>query len=317
MDKTKLGPLVSVIIPTYNRATSIIKTIRSVFAQTYKNYEIIVIDDFSDDNTQELLDEYKPRISYYKHEINRGANAARNNGILKSKGEYIAFLDSDDVWSSTKLEDSINAFLENKNCDVVFTGYNIIETHNKRKNSKEIKEGNIFKDQLLKDYVSPTSAVMLKSECLKNNFFDENLPARQDYDLWIRLSEQFSFKYINKTLVDIYYLEKNRISHAYEKQVKGTQIILKKIKSNYYSQLTKKEMKEIEESQLRHIYKIYYFNDERKKARHIARELMGVNRGSKKNIGLYFISYVPYRIVNKIRKGKKNNERNTKKHTIF
>src|SRR5690349_3602213 len=95
-------PKVSVIIPTYNRAQFIARAVDSVLEQTYKDFEIIVIDDGSSDNTQEILKAYEGKIRYV-YQQNKGISAARNRGIQEAKGEYIAFLDSDDVWKPEKL----------------------------------------------------------------------------------------------------------------------------------------------------------------------------------------------------------------------
>src|SRR3990172_5384703 len=106
---------VSVVIPTYNRAKSIEKTIRSVLTHTYQDFEIIVVDDGSKDNTSIVVAsivEKDPRIHYLKHEVNQGAQAARKTGVMAAKGELIAFLDSDDVWYPEKLQKQVTAFRE-------------------------------------------------------------------------------------------------------------------------------------------------------------------------------------------------------------
>src|SRR4030042_4827818 len=99
-------PKVSVIIPTYNRGNLVLESIQSVFAQTFSDYEIIVIDDGSTDNTREVLHPYLSKLTYI-YEKNSGQSFARNIGILASKGEYIAFLDSDDLWEPEKLETQV------------------------------------------------------------------------------------------------------------------------------------------------------------------------------------------------------------------
>ncbi|GAH83893.1 unnamed protein product, partial [marine sediment metagenome] len=117
---------VSVIIPTYNRADMVGRAIQSVINQTYQDFEIIIIDDASTDNTREVAREFQERekrIKYFKHEINKGGGAARNTGIKNSKGEYIAFLDSDDEWYPEKLEKQIEIFNKNdENLGVVYSG---------------------------------------------------------------------------------------------------------------------------------------------------------------------------------------------------
>lgn len=111
---------VSVIIPTYNLARYINETVDSVLGQTYKNYEIIIVDDGSTDNTKEALSEYGGKITYIFQE-NQGVSAARNKGIKEAKGEYIAFLDADDLWLKDKLELQIGLMNSNPEVAMIFT----------------------------------------------------------------------------------------------------------------------------------------------------------------------------------------------------
>lgn len=109
-------PTVSIIIPTYNRSKTIKRSINSVLYQTYDDFEIIVIDDGSSDGTDKVIKEFNDsRIKYVRHELNRGASAARNTGIKLSRGKYIAFQDSDDVWVPDKLEKQMNVFKSSEN----------------------------------------------------------------------------------------------------------------------------------------------------------------------------------------------------------
>lgn len=120
--------LVSVIIPTYNRANLILQAVKSVLNQTYKNFEIIIVDDGSSDNTEDVINViHDNRIRYIKHAINKGASAARNTGIREAKGKYIAFQDSDDHWLPDKLEKQVKR-IENTpdHVGAVFGGYWII-----------------------------------------------------------------------------------------------------------------------------------------------------------------------------------------------
>lgn len=105
IEKSEKIPTVSVVIPTYNRAHLVGRAIQSVLNQTYQDFEIIVVDDGSTDNTEEVVKSFNdPRIRYIRHDQNRGGSAARNTGIKMARGEYIAFQDSDDEWLPEKLE---------------------------------------------------------------------------------------------------------------------------------------------------------------------------------------------------------------------
>jgi glycosyltransferase involved in cell wall biosynthesis len=121
--------IISVVIPVYNRERLIGKTIKSILEQTYNNFEILIIDDNSTDGTKEAITKINDsRIRYFKQEYNQGPSAARNRGINVSKGNYIAFLDSDDLWDTNKLSDQFKIFDQYKDeYDVVFSGFRILD----------------------------------------------------------------------------------------------------------------------------------------------------------------------------------------------
>lgn len=204
-------PKVSVIIPTYNRAIQVVKAIRSVLDQTYSDLEVIVVDDCSSDNTEEVVKGLNDkRIIYLRHDINKGGAAARNTGIKAAKGKYIAFQDDDDEWLPEKLEKQIGVFeTASYKVGVVYTGFWRVE------NNERIyvpyhwvtqNEGDIYRELLKGNYIG-TPAVAVRRECFdKTGMFDESLPRFQDWELWIRISKYFHFKYINEPLVSSYYI---------------------------------------------------------------------------------------------------------------
>lgn len=182
-------PLVSVIIPTYNRGRMLKSAIDSVLAQTFQDFELIVVDDGSTDDTPQLLHTYASRITVIRQD-NRGVSAARNRGIEHSSGKLIAFLDSDDHWLPAKL-DRQTAFME------AHPGFSICQTEeiwirngvrvNPKKKHKK-PSGMMFEPSLALCLISP-SAVMIRRHLLDEvGGFDENLPACEDYDLWLRIS---------------------------------------------------------------------------------------------------------------------------------
>lgn len=189
MPKDLNTPLVSVIIPTYNRARTLKKAIDSVFDQDYKNFELIVVDDGSTDSTEKLLLSYANSIKVIQ-QPNQGVSTARNRGIKASSGDLIAFLDSDDYWYPQKLSAQIDFF--NATPDALICQTEEIWIRNgKRVNPKKKHQklsGIIFTPSLALCLISP-SAVMIKKE-LFNEFdgFDESLPACEDYDLWLRVT---------------------------------------------------------------------------------------------------------------------------------
>lgn len=179
---------VSVIIPTYNRAWILKKAIDSVLSQNFKNFELIVVDDGSTDDTQDLLKDYQEKV-YVIHQENRGVSAARNKGIKKASGDLIAFLDSDDAWLPEKLSIQVDFFKTRPDALICQTE-EIWIRNGKRVNPKKKHKkpsGMIFEPSLALCLVSPSAVMMRKSLFEKIGLFDENLPACEDYDLWLRI----------------------------------------------------------------------------------------------------------------------------------
>lgn len=238
--ENSVSPLVSVIVPTYNRASLLKRSIGSILKQTFKNFEVIVVDDGSMDNTEDTIKKFdNPKIRYIKNKKNVGANATRNIGIEASRGRYIAFQDSDDEWLPEKLEKQIKIFEKvSSKVGVVYVGRWWI------KNGKRIyiplkrvkqKEGNIHKE-LYKGSFITTSAILVKKECFKKSgMFDENLPRFQDWDLVLRLSSHYEFKFIGEPLLLSYYTP-NSISTNSDVLIRAFKIIKKK----YFKELNNK-----------------------------------------------------------------------------
>jgi len=195
--------LVSVIIPTFNRPLETKRAVTSVLYQTYGDFEIIVVDDGSDQSSRDVLQPLRPRIRYISHEKNRGVSAARNTGLRSSKSPFVAFLDSDDYLLPTKLAVQVAFF--NKNPEAVACQTNEVWIRRgKRVNPKfrHLKpSGDIFEPSLKLCLISP-SAVMLKRSLLNEiGFFDEDLPVCEDYDLWLRITCRYPVYLIDQNLV--------------------------------------------------------------------------------------------------------------------
>jgi len=205
----KKYPKVSIIIPTYNRAHVLKRAIQSVLNQTYKDFEVIVVDDGSTDDTKAIvkgLDD--KRVLYKRHDRNKGVSAARNTGIVIARGEYIAFQDSDDKWLPTKLEEQMKAFAHARSrIGVVYTAFWYVRKDRRiyiplPKVSK--REGDIHNELLNGNFITPQSAVVRK-ECFEvSGLFDEKLPSLNDWDIWIRISKNWEFKFISEPLVLVY-----------------------------------------------------------------------------------------------------------------
>lgn len=195
-------PLVSVIIPTFNRAWCLKKAIDSVLAQDYTHFEIIVVDDGSTDKTPDLLSEYGGATTVI-HQPNQGVSAARNRGVAASNGVLIAFLDSDDSWYPKKLSAQVDFFSKNPEA-VICQTEEIWIRDGKRANPKKKHQklsGMIFEPSLALCLISPSAVMMRKPFFMKMNGFDESLPACEDYDLWLRVTCRFPVHLIPTPLI--------------------------------------------------------------------------------------------------------------------
>lgn len=184
--------LVSCIIPTYNRAYCLRRAIDSVLKQTDQNFELIVVDDGSTDETIELLKEYQAdgKLKVLRQE-NRGVSAARNFGAAQARGEWLAFLDSDDEWLPEKL--SLQRKIWQSSPELLWVhGEEIWYRHAKRVNPKKIHQksgGDIFERSLRLCLVAPSSVVIKKELYQQHGGFDESFAVCEDYDFWLRLSK--------------------------------------------------------------------------------------------------------------------------------
>ena len=213
-------PLISVIIPSYNRGHLIQKAAQSVLEQTYKNIELIIVDDGSTDNTESQVKSIADsRIKYFKLEKNTGACAARNKGIQEANGEYISFNDSDDCWKNEKLETQLE-FLKQENADVVLCAMRCYDENGNFLHDfpKNVETGKISYEQLLKYNCSSTQILFGKAECFKNTLFDASMPRLQDWDITLRLSQKYNLFFQNKILADTF-IQKDSISTHPEKGI--------------------------------------------------------------------------------------------------
>ncbi|MGD8344984.1 MAG: glycosyltransferase [Desulfobacterales bacterium] len=195
-------PLVSVIIPTYNRDWIVTEAIESVLAQDFSDYELIVVDDGSTDRTPEILAAYQNQLTVLR-QANCGVSAARNRGIAAAAGRLIAFLDSDDLWLPQKLTAQANFFADNPDAVICQTEErwvrNGVRVNPKKRHLKF--SGMIFERSLALCLVSP-SAVMIKRSLFDAvGVFDEDLPACEDYDLWLRISCRYPVDLIETPLI--------------------------------------------------------------------------------------------------------------------
>jgi glycosyltransferase involved in cell wall biosynthesis len=196
-------PLVSVVIATYNMARYLPMAIRSALDQTYKNIEVLVVDDGSTDNTQSVMGPFldDPRARYFPQE-NKGQAAAKNRGVRESRGDYIAFLDADDMWALDKLEVQLPLFLRSVT-GVVYSRYVCIDETGKEMTVADDKlfRGRVSGPMLIHNFIGFGTSVV-KKECFDRlGNFKENMRMGIDYDLWLRFSTQYEFDYIDRPLL--------------------------------------------------------------------------------------------------------------------
>jgi teichuronic acid biosynthesis glycosyltransferase TuaG len=193
--------MVSIIIPCFNAQTTIQNVLLSVIKQTYTNYEIIVIDDGSRDKTKEFVEYFfqdKQVIYQYIYQKNSGPSAARNNGIKNAKGEFIAFLDADDLWHPQKLELCMKVF-EDEKIKALGHGYTLSTKMDKIDQNVSPKKLT-FLNLLLKNF-AVTPSVVIKKEIIE--LFNEEMNYAEDHELWLRISYKYPLYYLDLPLVTL------------------------------------------------------------------------------------------------------------------
>jgi len=225
-------PKISVVIPTQNRAEFLRAAIQSVLNQTFQDFEIIIIDDASVDETANVVQGFKdPRIWYVRHETRRGQGATRNAGIRQTSGEYVALLDDDDEWLPEKLErQAVVLDRSPLKVGLVYTGFSKIDTNSRQLIHTFIpkKRGSIFNDMCTDNWVGTCSTVMLRKQCFDVvGLFDESLAAGADWDLWLRISKEFDIEYLAEALV-WYRVHGHSISTNHDSQIQGVEGLLRK-----------------------------------------------------------------------------------------
>ena len=197
---------ITVIIPTYNCERYIGETVESVLAQTYPIHEVIVVDDGSTDATERVLASYGSRIRYIR-QANAGPPVARNTGLERATGDLIALLDSDDLWTPTKIERQVEYLCRHPDCALVYTDMKtfddtgIIEESVKVSRNLTLPSGHIF-PQVFAETLFQTSAVLMRKSCVDAvGGFDATLRMGDDYELFLRLAHQFELGYVDEPLV--------------------------------------------------------------------------------------------------------------------
>ncbi|MCY6353988.1 glycosyltransferase [Clostridium sp. ZS2-4] len=225
--------MVSIIIPTLNSKQYISQAIQSILNQSYKDYEIIIVDDGSADNTYEELKKYEDKIKYY-YKKNGGVASARNYGMLKANGEYICFLDADDMYKEEKLKEQVEFLENNPEIDVVYNNVDVVD--------EELNFINILKSEgvyenrkdfltmlLVRQIIPGPASIMIRRKCVESGIkYNEEYRHAEDYDFTLKLAKKFNVGYIPKSLY-IYRRHQSNLTNEHKKQFNNEIEIIKKI----------------------------------------------------------------------------------------
>jgi glycosyltransferase involved in cell wall biosynthesis len=231
------NPKISVIIPTYNHSQYLKRAIDSVLNQTYEDFEIIVVDDGSTDNTRGLIDAYGNQIKYIYQE-NQGLASARNTGIQASQAKYVAFLDADDWFAKENLEIKVSYLEDHPDAAWVYSDWQYLDDKGNylEKGSTIFKyahkklTGHIFEELVYnRNFISPCTVAVKKTILEDVGYFDPSVICQEDLDLWLRISLKYPAHYIDKVLVYVTALP-GSLSRDFSKWVSGNAVIVDKLK---------------------------------------------------------------------------------------
>ena len=265
MHKGTQTPTVSIIIPTYNRAHLIGEALESVFAQTYLDYEVIVVDDGSTDDTREVLKSYGKRIRVVYQE-NQGISAARNRGISVSMGCYIAFLDSDDVWLPEKLERQVSYLDQHPAVALLYSRmrYTYVEKQGRERIVPE-KAFVTVEELLSESNCIPTSCAVVRKDSLdKVGLFDPALPIAEDFDLWLRIGRRYEIGFQDEILGEHRRHALNTTENL-EKVYRGYWKLYEKVVKEFGSKLRNRRDIEQREAKFRYLLGAHLFKSGRSK----------------------------------------------------
>lgn len=233
--------LVSIITPSYNSSKYISQTIASVLSQTYQNWEMIIVDDASPDNSNHIIEEYckkDNRIKLIKLETNSGPAVARNLAIQEAKGRYIAFLDADDLWLPQKLEKQV-AFMQEKDCALSYTAYETMDAKGNKLEKIIVPPLHLrYSDMLKSNYIGCLTAMYDTHKLGK--VYMPLLKKRQDYGLWLKILKQTDYAYGIAEPLARYRIRLESVSRDKVNLIKYNYLLFRKhegfsvIKSAYY-----------------------------------------------------------------------------------
>ncbi|PMB32531.1 glycosyl transferase family A [Fischerella thermalis CCMEE 5319] len=222
--------LISIVIPTYNSEKTIRHTIESVLQQTFSDFELIIINDGSTDSTLKVVSQFQDsRIKVFSFD-NAGGNVSRNRGLKQAIGEFVSFLDADDLWTPDKLESQLNALKENPQAVVAYSWTDYIDEQGKflLSGTHITANGNVYEKLLISNFLENGSNPLIRREVLVElGGFDESLTAAQDWDMWLRLAQNFNFIAVPHVQI-LYRISANSLSTNLARQEKASLQVLNK-----------------------------------------------------------------------------------------
>lgn len=237
---------VSIIIATYNRSSYIVEAIDSVLQQTYDNWELIIIDDGSTDNTKEVINKYiNDRNVFYYYQDNTKQAGALNTGLQYVKGEWVAFLDSDNRWLPNRLSSAIVQINAGAKAGLIYGDIYTIDESGKRISEKNMKRysGKVTAQLLFDNFISFNTTLIKKDVLKKINGFNSKLDRAPDYDCWLRASTITNVLYLNEYLAE-YRVMDDQLSTDKTARFDNNEKTIKRFIVNYGKYLTKKEIKQ-------------------------------------------------------------------------
>ena len=221
------SPFFSVVMPTYNRSGLLKEAVRSITDQSFEDFELLIVDDHSTDDTKNAVASFKDsRIKYIVNDRTKGGAGTRNAGIFRAKGHWVAFLDDDDVWLPNKLELQYRKIQEVDNAvGLIYSGSAAYDFTKKCEVSVFVpeKEGWIQQDLLYRNYIGTFSKVAIRADLLKKlGGLDERFEALQDMELYVRITGVSKVAFVNETLTYTRRTNKDRITFNFEKKLKSS-----------------------------------------------------------------------------------------------
>ena len=304
MDLEKI--FVSVIIPTYNRANTLEDAIQSVLGQTFQDFELIIVDDGSTDNTEEVVSYY---ITVYSNKIkyiyktNGGVSSARNEGIRNAKGNYIAFLDSDDYCDVNKLEITAKFIIDYPEAGLFYTDVWVVD-ENKNilwANDRFHYRGNVFTKLIERDFITTSTVVVKKQVFEKVGRFFEGYSLKaglEDWDMWLRIAKYYGFYHIPKKLT---YYRHYKGQYRFKKEFFADYELLLERFLNCGQNIAKKKIKKIYSSYYYSKGKSYLASDERRSARKNISQSIKLNPLSIRSYIVLGATFLPKSLLDKLK----------------